>query len=166
MGGRFAACGSSKRMRAIKVADSTKESELMTNTVSRPKIAATNPPSADPIAKLKDHVVEDNPLATTTSGPAVIFGTTAERAGSNSAHISVSQNSSRYNSQTVSRDRTNTIASTIPARIQSAKIITFLRCMRSLMTPAAGAAKNCGSTWRTNANATDCAVPTTCNRKL
>lgn len=95
-----------------------------------------------------------------------MFGTTADRAGSNSAHITVSQNSSTYSSHTVSRDRTNSIASTIPARIQSAKIMTFFRRIRSLMTPAMGAAKNCGSTCSTNAKATDCAVPFTCSRKL
>ena len=153
-------------MRRIRFAESTNESELMIKTVSRPKAAATNPPSAAPMAKLNDQVVEESAFATTTSLSAAMFGTTADRAGSNSAHITVSQNSSAYSNQMPSRERTSNIASTMPARAQSAKIITFLRRMRSLMTPAAGAAKNCGSTWSTNANATDWAVPAVSSRKL
>ncbi len=55
---------------------------------------------------------------------------------------------------------------TIAARVQSAKIITRLRLMRSLMIPAAGETKNCGRTCSTNASATDFAEPVNCSSRL
>src|SRR5580700_4701320 len=120
-------------MRPISSADATNESELTTKTVSRPKYAAITPPTANPIAKLNDHVVVEIAFAITISDFAVMFGITALRPGSNKAQRIVSQNSNTYSSQTRCGVRTNTMHSTMVARIQSAKIITFLRLSRSLI---------------------------------
>ena len=54
----------------------------------------------------------------------------------------------------------------MPARAQSANIITLRRLMRSLITPAVGAMKHCGSTCIRNASATICALPVSSRRKL
>src|SRR5258706_11826754 len=143
----------------MSVADNTNESEFKTNTVSRPKNAATGPPSAKPIANVKAHVIEDNALATKVWVPVVIFGTVELCPGSNIAHMSVSQNRSRYKNHTMDGPRTSSMQRTMPARVQSAKIMIFLRLRRSFKTPAVGAMKNCGRTCSTNAMATDLALP-------
>src|SRR5208283_5536283 len=93
-------CGSAKRMRAISPAENTKDNVFSTNTTSRPKYAASTPPTAKPITKLKDQVVELSALAAATSSGWTMFGITALRPGSKKAHSTVSRNSSRYISQT------------------------------------------------------------------
>ena len=62
-------------------------------TVSRPKNAATTPPTDAPISRFTDHVADDNVLATSTSSSAAILGITALRAGSKNAAIVVSASS-------------------------------------------------------------------------
>jgi hypothetical protein len=59
-------------------------------TVSRPKNAATTPPTDAPISRFTDHVADDRVLATRTSFSAEILGITALRAGSKNAVIVVS----------------------------------------------------------------------------
>ena len=68
-----------------------KEIELTMNTVLRPNAAASRPPIAEPIARLKLHVVELSAFATSTSFlPRVMFGISAWRPGSNNAQKTVS----------------------------------------------------------------------------
>src|SRR5450631_3135528 len=63
------------------------------NTVSRPKNAATTPPTDAPISRFTDHVAADRVFATRTSPSAAMLGITELRAGSKNAAIVVSANS-------------------------------------------------------------------------
>src|SRR5258708_26326594 len=110
------------------------------------------------MAKLNDQVVDDSVFATTRSRSAAMLGITALRPGSNSAQNTVSRNNRMYNSHNSCGPRTNNMHSTMAARDQSAQIITFLRLMRSLTTPAAGATKNSGNTCTTKSTATQFAL--------
>ena len=114
---------------------------MSTNTVSRPNSAATTPPTDAPTSRFTDHVADESVLATSTSSRAATLGITAVRAGSKNAAISVSSNSSGYTSHTVDRDRTSSMAKTMTIRATSATIMTRLRRIRSLITPAAGPMK-------------------------
>src|SRR5487761_2002254 len=89
-GGRCSAGGSANFIDRISSAETTNEKELTLNTVCRPKLTSTMPPSAAPSAKLMDHVAEDRALAAGISSPLAIFGITALRAGSNIAQQTVS----------------------------------------------------------------------------
>src|ERR1019366_9603859 len=111
-------------MRRISHADPKNDSEFSTNTASRPSVTMANPPTAAPIAKLMDQVVDDSALADGISSGEVMFGITAERPGSNNPQQTVSQNSSANSSHSVPRERTSSMESTITARATSAKIIT------------------------------------------
>ncbi len=138
-------------MREISSADATKVSESSTKTVLRPNATATAPPIAAPSAKLIDQVVAASAFAMAMFSPETMLGITARLPGSNNAQHTVSRNNSVNSSHSDSRERTSIIASTIPARAQSAKIMIFLRLMRSLSTPAIGDEITCGSTCIMNA---------------
>src|SRR3954452_12132042 len=96
-GGADSRWGSLNLMDRISSADAINENEFRIKTAFRPNAAAITPPIADPIARLKLHVVEPRPFATSvSSGLQVIFGITELRPGSNSAQKRVSENNSRY----------------------------------------------------------------------
>ena len=138
----------------------------MTNTALRPRNAATRPPINEPTAKLNDHVVEASVLAMVKSSLSTRLGSTELRAGSKKPHITVSTNSSGYTSQIVELERTSNMHVTITARTTSEMIITRLRLMRSLITPAIGETRVWGSTCNTNATATEEALPVNSNNRL
>ena len=152
-------------MARISSAEATNESESTTNTVSRPSVTSTSPPKPAPRAKFMDHVAEDSAFATGISSPSVMFGITARLPGSNSAQQTVSRNKRIYSSGSMPRVRTRIIDKTMPARAQSANIMTLRRLMRSLITPAMGAMNTCGSTCIRNASATICALPVSFQKK-
>ncbi len=81
-------------MPAISKAEARNDSALSTNTASRPKKAATTPPTEAPIRRFTDHVAEDRVLAMSTSPFAAMFGITELRAGSKNAAMMVSAKSS------------------------------------------------------------------------
>jgi hypothetical protein len=89
----------------------------MTKTDSRPKYACTMPPKPEPTAKLTAQVALDSAFAIAVSSPAVILGIEAVRAGSNSAHITVSANSRMYKSHIWPGPCTSSIEITIAARM-------------------------------------------------
>src|ERR1700692_4950747 len=165
-GAANSACGSAKCMPAMSIAEAKKDKALSTKTASRPKKAATTPPTDAPINRLTDHVAEESVLATRTSSLAAMLGTTELRAGSKNAAIMVSASSNGYTSQTVERERTSNMASTTAKRTKSAAIITYLRRNRSFTTPAIGPTKVCGNTCSTSANATELARPVNCKSSV
>ena len=75
------------------MAETKNDSALRINTTSRPKKAATAPPTEAPINRFTDHVAEESVFAISTSSLAAILGTTALRAGSKNAAITVSASS-------------------------------------------------------------------------
>src|SRR3712207_6057372 len=98
-------------------AETTKDSELMTKTASRPNAAASKPPRPDPSESETLHVTDDKALATRdSSGVAVMFGMTALRPGSKKAQNTVSRKSRTYSSQAVSRDCANNMQNVTTAR--------------------------------------------------
>ena len=62
-GAAASACGSANCILRIRTADVRNDSALSTNTASRPKNAATTPPTEAPIIRLTDHVADDSVLA-------------------------------------------------------------------------------------------------------
>ena len=103
-------------------------------------------------------MIEASALAVITRSGATMFGITLECAGSKNAAPMVSRKSSGYTSQTIAGVRTASIPSTTKKRATSAPIMMRLRLMRSLSTPAVGAASVLGSTCSTTASPTDCAL--------
>ena len=93
-GAADSACGSAKCIPPIRMAEAKKDSALRMNTVSRPKKAATTPPTEAPINRFTDHVAEESVLAMSTSPRAAMFGITELRAGSKKAAMMVSASSS------------------------------------------------------------------------
>src|ERR1700733_10504599 len=106
------AWGSANRMPRIKKADIKNESALRRNTASRPKKAATTPPTEAPINRLTDQVADERVLAMSTSPLVAMLGITELRAGSKNAAIMVSASNNGYTSQTVERERTSSMART------------------------------------------------------
>ena len=76
------------------MADVRNDSALRMNTASRPKNAATTPPTEAPMSRFTDHVADESVFATSTSLSAAILGMTELRAGSKNAVIVVSASSS------------------------------------------------------------------------
>src|SRR3981189_2520419 len=92
-GAADSAWGSAKLILLISNADVRNESAFRMKTVSRPKRAATTPPTAAPTSRFTDHVAQDNVLGTSPSSSAAMLGITALRAGSKNADMVVSASS-------------------------------------------------------------------------
>src|SRR5690242_10988075 len=121
-------------------ADPRNENALRTKTASRPNHAATTPPNDAPAARQNDHVTDASAFAVITRSAGTMFGITLVWAGSKNAAPMVSTKSSGYTSHTIAGLRTVSMHSTTKNRATSAPIMMRLRLMRSLSTPAVGAA--------------------------
>src|SRR5712692_9483122 len=89
-GAEDSACGSAKCIPLMSTAEAKNDSAFRTKTVSRPKKAATTPPTEAPTRRFNDHVAEESVLAMRTSPRSAILGITELRAGSKKAAMEVS----------------------------------------------------------------------------
>src|SRR5690242_12763564 len=97
-------------------AERTNDIELTMKIVLRPKYAASAHPAVNPMAKLKDHVVEESVFAITTSDSGTTFGITELRPGSKNDHRRVSDKSRRYSNHTNCGPLTKIMQKTMAAR--------------------------------------------------
>ena len=106
---------------------------------SKPSRVASAAPSGAPTNRTVPSVIAFSELALLRSGPLpTTAGTCACAAGRNSTEPALSRASAKYNSQTVSGDRTSSRTETATARNRSVEYISRRRSQRSVSTPANG----------------------------